>query len=240
MRPSGKHPNADYASHLARVVCLYDNAGEHFMPGQADGISSVTQHLGFSRAILFLFDPTQDPRFRARLRGHSKDPQLDEQSPTRRQETILAETAARVRQFAGLSSAEPINRPLLVVVPKADVWGALINLDLSTEPIVHSCIANGTLAGVDLDRIEGVSNLVREMMLEIAPELVAAAEEFSKKVVYIPTSALGNSPEMISGREGLWIRPSQIKPKWVTAPFLYMFARWTHDLIARVRWQKNG
>ena len=239
MRPSGKHPNADYASHLARVVCLYDNAGEHFNPDQDAASFSVTRHLGSSRVIIFLFDPTQDPRFRARIGAMSADPQLGDDAPTRRQETILVETAARVRKIAGLSAAQPVNRPLLVVVPKADVWGKLVDLDLSKEPIVPECVADRTLAGVDLDRVEGVSAIVREMLLGIAPEFVATAEEFSSNVVYIPISALGHSPQAIGGREGLWTRPNQIKPQWVTVPFLYMFARWTHDVIARVRWAKT-
>ncbi|HET6250079.1 MAG TPA: hypothetical protein VFE47_20480 [Tepidisphaeraceae bacterium] len=239
MRPSGKHPNADYAAHLARVVALYDNAGEHFDPGADSASTPLTRHLGFSRVLMFVYDLTQDPRFRARCRGLSADPQLDEQFPTRRQETILIETANRVRHFAGLPAGKPVNRPLVVVIPKADVWGKLADLDLSKEPIVANCVANQTLAGVDLDRVESVSKIVRKLLLGIAPEFVAGAEEFSSNVVYIPISALGISPEIIGGRPGLWVRPSQLKPQWVTVPFLYMFARWTHDVIARVRWQRN-
>ena len=235
MRPSGRHPNADSGTQSARVVCVYDNAGEHFSPGEDTATSPVTQHLGCSRVLMFLYDPTQDPRFRARFRGLSADPQLGEHAPTRRQETILIETATRIRQYAGLPSTQPIKRPLLVVVPKADVWGKLIDLDLSTEPIIPDSVAQGKLGGVDLNRIDAVSARVREMLLETAPEFVSTAEEFCSKVVYIPISALGSSPEVVPGREGLWIRPSQIRPRWVTVPFLYMFARWSHDVIGGVR-----
>ena len=235
MRPSGRHPNADIASTLARVVCLYDNAGEHFSPGQDTASSPATQHLGSSRVLMFLYDPTQDPRFRARCRGLSADPQLDEQTPTRRQETILREIAGRVREFAGLPATQQVGRPLLVVVPKADVWGPLVDLDLSHEPIVPNALAGGKVAGVDIGRIEGVSEIIREMLLETAPEFVATAEEFTSNVVYVPTSALGASPQTLGDRQGLWIRPAQIRPRWVTAPFLYMFARWSHDVIGGVR-----
>lgn len=235
MRPAGRHPNAEAAAQLARVVCVYDNAGEHFSPGEDTASSPVTQHLGSSRVLMFLYDPTQDPRLRARFRGLSADPQLGEHAPTRRQETILIETITRIRQFAGLPSTQPIKRPMLVVVPKADVWGRLIDLDLSTEPIIPESVAGGKLDGVDLDRIENVSAAVRKMLLETAPEFVSTAEELCSKVVYIPVSALGHSPEVVPSREGLWIRPSRVRPRWVTVPFLYMFARWSHDVIGGVR-----
>ena len=68
MQPQDGHPGGDPAR-LARMLCLYDNAGEHFQPGQDTATSPVTRHLARSRAILFLFDPTQDPRFRAVCRG---------------------------------------------------------------------------------------------------------------------------------------------------------------------------
>ena len=237
IRPAGRHPNAELAAHSTRVLCVYDNAGEHFSPGEDTTSSPVTQHLGASsRVLMFLYDPTQDPRFRAQFRGLSADPQLGDHTPTRRQETILIETITRLRQFAGLPATQPINRPLLVVIPKADVWGKLIDLDLSTEPIIPEAIAGGKLDGVDLDRVDRVSASVREMLLQkIAPEFISTAEELCKKVVYIPVSAMGGSPEVVPGREGLWIRPSQIKPRWVTVPFLYMFARWSHDVIGGVR-----
>jgi len=235
MLPSSQHPNAELAAQLARVVCVYDNAGEHFNPGEDVASSPVTQHLGRSRALMFLYDPTQDPRFRARCRGLSRDPQLEDGSPTRRQETVLLETVNRLRLYGGLASTQKLDRPMLVIVPKADVWSPLCGLDLTLEPIIPKAIADGTLDGVDVSRIEGVSTIVREMLLDTAPEFVLMAEDSCTHVIYIPISALGGSPEMRDGREGLWIRPSQIRPQWVTVPFLYMFARWSHDLIGGVQ-----
>lgn len=235
MLPMGRHPNAQHAAQLARVVCLYDNAGEHFDPGQDTASSPVTQHLGRSRVLMFLYDPTQDPRFRARCRELSRDPQLDDRAPTRRQETVLLEMLVRVRQYGGLSSTEKVDRPLVIIVPKADVWGPLCQLDLSREPIVLGAAAGGALDAVDVGRVEEISAIVREMLLEVAPEFVLAAESFCTNVVYIPVSALGGSPEMHEGSEALWIRPSRLRPEWVAVPFLYMFARWSHDLIAAAR-----
>ncbi|HET6249863.1 MAG TPA: hypothetical protein VFE47_19390 [Tepidisphaeraceae bacterium] len=238
LRPSGRHPNADAAARLSRVVCLYDNAGEHFSPGEDTTTSPVTQHLSKSRVLMFLYDPTQDPRFRARCQGASSDPQLGGTSPTRRQETILVEAATRIRQYNGLPNTKKHDRPLLVIVPKADVWGSLIDLDISIEPIIEGAVSGGVLDGVDLDRIEAVSTKVRGLLMEIAPEFVAAAEDFCSHVVYVPVSALGCSPELQEGKEGFWVRPGRIRPQWITVPMLYIFARWSRDLIGGVRPKK--
>lgn len=53
-----------------RLLVLYDNAGEHFLPGSTLG-TDATRHLAQSRVIMFLFDPTQDPRMRAVCQGRS-------------------------------------------------------------------------------------------------------------------------------------------------------------------------
>jgi len=228
------HPNAG-TEDAVRLLCLYDNAGEHFNPGEDAAASPVTQHLSRSRVVLFLYDPTQDPRFRALLRRQSSDPQLDERSSARRQETILVEAGARLRRFAALAPGETNRRPLIVVVPKADVWGNLIGLDLSTEPMVAGTAAGEFPVAVDVPRIEAVSAAIRELFAAEAPEFVAVAEPFSSHVIYIPTSALGRSPQVREGHPGLWIKPGEVRPRWVTAPILYMFAKWSHGLIHRVR-----
>ncbi len=234
MSPLRGHPQAG-AEDAARLICLYDNAGEHFDPGQDAASSPVTQHLSRSRVIMFLYDPTQDPRFRAALRGRSADPQLDERSTSRRQETILTEAASRLRRFAGLAPHEPNRRPLIVVVPKADVWGGLMGLDLSTEPMLAGAGADGRLAAVDTARVEQTSALVRDWLAIRAPEFVAAADAFSSHVLYVPVSALGCSPQVRDGREGLWVVPRDLRPRWVTVPVLYMLAKWSHGLIDRAR-----
>src|SRR5262249_38231646 len=45
LRPLDEHPNRQAVSKLSRAVCLYDNAGEHFLPGQDTASSPVTRHL---------------------------------------------------------------------------------------------------------------------------------------------------------------------------------------------------
>lgn len=235
LRPTGRHPNAGAATDLTRVLCMYDNAGEHFNPGEDTTTFPATRHLAKSRAMLFVFDPLQDPRFRTLCRAKSADPQLELGLTTRRQETVLIEAALRVRHYTGASAIQKSENPLIVVVAKADVWGPLVHLDLSTEPTVPNAVAQGVLDGVDLDRIEAVSEVMRTFLADTAPEFIAAVEDSFANVVYIPVSALGTSPMMRDDAPGLWVRPSQLRPMWVTVPLLYMFARWSHDLIGGVR-----
>ncbi len=234
VRPAPHHPHAKQVEQLGRVLCLYDNAGESFQPGKDTATSPVTQHLAKAKVLMFLFDPTQDPRFREKCRHFNHDPQLTAGRVVQRQETLLSEAAARVRRYANLPTGRRHDRPLLVIVPKSDIWGSLIDEDLVSEPILPGAVG-GLLAAVDVRRIERVSRKLRALLLKETPELVAAAEDFCQPVVYIPVSALGTSPEetpLPGGGTGLFIRPGKITPHWTAVPLLYLFAKWTTGLIA--------
>ena len=230
LRPTGRHPLVSHAEEQNRVICLYDNAGEHFQPGMDTAASPVTQHLAQSRVLMFLYDPTQDPRFREKCQALSTDPQLHGKSRSQRQETILTEAGLRIRSHAGLTAQQKHDRPLLVIVPKSDIWAPLVDVDITTPPLVHK--GDGIPARVDLLRIEKVSHRVRAMLVQHAPEFVAAAEDLCKYVTYIPVSALGHAPESDEKTGLLGIRPRDIKPRWASVPILYAFAKWTTGLIA--------
>jgi hypothetical protein len=234
IRPTTEHLHASRSEKVSRVICMYDNAGESYQPGKDTMVSPVTQHLAKSKVLMFLFDPTQDPRFREKCRAFSQDPQLTSGRGTQRQEILLSEAASRVRRYANLPPGKKHDRPLLVLVPKSDVWGPLLDEDLISEPIIPNAVA-GRLASVDVVRIERVSAKLRTLLLNETPELVAAAEDFCQHVVYIPISALGRSPEetaLPGGGKGLFIRPKDIVPRWSAVPVLYMFSKWTTGLIA--------
>lgn len=233
LRPTSEHFQIKSSDKISRVICLYDNAGESFQPGKDSHASPATQHLAKSRALMFLFDPTQDSRFREKCRNLSRDPQLAGGRGTQRQETLLIEMASRVRRYANLPPNKKHNWPLLVLVPKSDVWGSLLGEDVLTEPILPRT-GSGSLAAVDVKRIERVSQKLRALLLSETPEIVAAAEDFCQHVVYIPVSALGGSPEeseLPDGGKGLFVRPRNIAPHWATVPILYMFAKWTTGLV---------
>lgn len=234
--PGADHPRAALRARLGRIVCLYDNAGEHYNVGQDTALSPVTRHLSRSRVLMYLFDPTQDPRFRAQCKSFSMDPQIVAPMQTVRQETILSEAAIRYRKHASLSAYQKCDRPLLVLVAKSDIWAPLVpNEDLVNEPIMRDAEGGAHLAVLDLDRIERVSAALRKMLQQLTPEVVSIAEDFSDEVFYLPVSALGHSPEKYPDKNGLLIRPKDIHPRWVTIPLLYSYARWATGLIAGVR-----
>ena len=254
IRPQKGHSHAD-SPRLARMLCLYDNAGEHFQPGQDTASSPVTRHLARSRAVLFLFDPTQDPRFRAACRSSGEwGVESEERDGTilpasrsplpvapagrlSRQETILNEAAARIRRHAGLPSTAPYDRPLIVVLSKLDEWNHLLDTDRGGDP----WRTQANITGVDMDRIVHLSGLLRRILLHYCPETVAAAEAFARDVTYIAVSSLGPNirRDPVSGLPA--IRPAEIQPSWVTAPLLYAISRDSSRLIPRfVKRTKSG
>ncbi len=229
LKPLEDHPNYKAMSNLARAVCLYDNAGEHFLPGQDTASSPVTRHLALSRVLFFLFDPTQDPRFRRACAGKTDDPQMGDRARTTRQETILLEAADRIRRFTGLAQQARHPRPLVVVVTKYDAWSALLSRRVPDEPWSSTKFPN--LCGMDLESIEAVSSDVRSMLVQFTPEVVSAAEGFAENVVYIPASSLGQSPEVDAETGLLGIRPRDLRPVWAEVAFLYVMARWMDGII---------
>ncbi len=237
LHPGAMHPRAAKRARYGRIVCLYDNAGEHYNVGQDTALSPVTRHLSRSKVLMFLLDPTQDPRFRAKCKTISQDPQIVEPMQTVRQETILSEAAIRFRRHASLSAYQKCDRPLIVLVAKSDIWSPLLSdEDLVTEPIVHETAGkkSSDLAVLDMERIESVSKKVRQLLLTLTPEVVSTAEDFAEEVIYVPVSALGHSPEKYPEKNGLLIKPRDVHPHWVTIPLLYSYARWSTGLIAGV------
>lgn len=228
IHPGNDHPLANQRKRSGTILCLYDNAGEHYAVGQDTAFTPVTRHLPRAKVLMYLFDPTQDPRFRDRCKPISSDPQITDAIQTLRQENILAEAASRVRKHKGLSAYDRYDRPLLVLVAKSDIWGSLLDEDLTAEPILFS--QDAAPATLDLDRVHQVSRKLRALLLDIAPEIVTVAEDFCSDVTYIPVSA-GHSPERRDDNAGLLIRPRDINPHWVTVPVLYAFSRWQGGLI---------
>ena len=111
MWPMHNHPRFDRAHNIGRVVTLYDNAGEDYLPSADDSTSAAVRHLAMSQILVVLYDPTQDPRFRAECR--SRNPQLahglrpgsSQPSVILRQETILREAETRIRRYLKLSQS---------------------------------------------------------------------------------------------------------------------------------------
>ncbi|GIW76583.1 MAG: hypothetical protein KatS3mg104_1646 [Phycisphaerae bacterium] len=229
IRPLPEHLHYQQAKQISRVICMYDNAGEHFLPGSDNAGSMVTHHLARSRILMFMYDPTQDPRFRQRCLGFSKDPQLQKDTIVSRQEVTLTEASHRVRKSLGLSPTQKHKVPLIVIIPKYDVWASLLDVRLGDEPYIVS--SSGQTHLVDTEKVEFISNKVRHLLWNTVPDLVFAAEDFCETVIYIPCSATGCSPEIDESGQIFGLRPRHLKPQWVAVPFMYALARMSIDLV---------
>ena len=232
IQPQAGHPSGARSAELSRMLCLYDNAGEHFQPGQDTTASPVTHHLAHSRAILFLFDPTQDKRFRAACHGgRNPDVPAGRDNRLSRQETILNEAAARIRKLQGLSHHARYERPLVVVLSKFDEWSHLLGPPEKREPMKK----NGEMTGLDVDHVEALSRRLRGVLSHYCPETVAALESFASHVTYIAVSALGERMQLDPITRLPAIRPMDVEPYWVTVPLLYALSQVMPGLIPRVR-----
>lgn len=227
LQPQEHHPNYAAAPSVASVLCLYDNAGEHFRAGEDSTSTPVTRHLTQARLLLFLFDPTQDFRFRQLCRKPDGLSPGRNGSRSSRQEAVLVEATDRVRRALGLPQNVKHKRPLIVIVTKYDAWDHLLENRIRQEPWVET----GRLAGVDTDLVERRSSELRALLLRVCPEIVRRAEDFSQQVVYVPVSALGQSPVPDPRSRALVIRPRDIQPVWATVPLLYGMCRWMPGLI---------
>ena len=230
MQPREGHSRGDSAK-LARMLCLYDNAGEHFQPGQDTASSPVTRHLARSRAVMFLFDPTQDPRFRAACRGGLGVGAGAAQHAGRlsRQETILNEAAARIRRHAGLPHTAPVRpaagrRPLQArrVEPPArhrrqgDPW--------RTQDERHRRRHGSDRAPLGAAATDPPALLPRDRGRRRG---LRARRHLHRGQLAGP----GDPARPASGLPA--IRPADIQPTWVTVPLLYCISRASSRLIPR-------
>jgi hypothetical protein len=231
LTPADRHPNAATGEKLSRMLCVYDNAGEHFQPGMDTTHSQATRHLTQSRVLMFLFDPTQDQRFRERLQG--KDTSLPAGTFTSRQELVLLEVASRVRRLTNLPQSVRHPHPLFVLVTKYDVWSGLLGGKVITDDPWKT--TRQQIAGLDTERIGETSVQVRRLLMETCPELISAAEGFCDPVVYLPVSALGRKPMLDPATRRWTIRPRALRPIWAAVPMLYGLHRSLQGMISSLK-----
>jgi hypothetical protein len=233
LQPTKGHVNAEKAEIASRVLCIYDNAGESFLPGADTAMTPVTRHLARSGAIFFLFDPTQDVRFRKACEGRTQDPQMLPRTwllPREsfiRQETILTEATQRIRRFAGLSQTSRHDKPLFIIATKYDAWRTL----LPELPNPWVPLPNTSLYAIRWEAVHTVSAQLRALLQRLSPEIVGVAESFASQVIYLPVSATGCSPEVDPEKQTQGFRPRNLKPIWVEVPFIYLMSRWMAGLV---------
>jgi len=239
--PMPKHPMLQKANRTRQVICVYDNAGEHFLPGMDDITTPVTRHMGKSDVLLFIFDPTQDVRFRAACTEPVNDPQMNPtqggtKSETQsrihstRQETVLTNILTQIRNLSLLAPDEKIKIPLIIVLSKYDAWQQLCRGKFPPGKAPHErdpwkATTEKTLHVYNSDRVENYSQILRELFLDLIPNLVTQAETAVESVTYIAISATGGPPEFgepdEQGISPLCYRPVNVKPIWAEVPFLH-------------------
>ena len=244
MEPTAAHPKANQIAAIARSVCMYDNAGESFGAAATVESSRLTNHLEHCDLTLFLFDPTQHPRFREVAKDKSNDPQWTRQlKKVVLQNTLLDNAAARLRKLRGISLQERFNGPLVVVITKLDAWVKLLPAEnrkqlLSTD-YLPQIAAGSSMSVIRSDLVQVLSQTVRGLLRRLAPEIVSAAEGYSTDVTYIPVSATGVGVQPIAGASqseniSLGVRPKDIKPKWCELPLLVGLSKAKTQLVRAV------
>jgi hypothetical protein len=238
LQPRPEHPAADKSEKLSKVLCLYDNAGESFLPGKDTAANPVTRHMAQSRALFFVFDPTQDSRFQLQSDGHRV---AQQSARTFRQEPILQEAASRIRRYAGIPQTHKHQRPLIVILTKFDEWSALLGSSPPPSPWMGFDVPRHSkpdqtrrVTALDPAAVERQSRYAREALLKLTPEIVTAAEGFASEVIYIPVSAVGWKTEWSASTNQLAIRPADTEPHWATVPFVYALSRSVPGLIPTI------
>ncbi len=226
------HPRSGAIQKNGRSICLYDNAGEHFLPGAQTANSPGTRHMLVAKTLMFVFDPTQHSQIRKLCMGRTDDPQVGGNVSSFRQDLILSEATRRIRAESGLNQGQRDTRPLIVILTKYDVWSSAVKgPTLRADTVIQE--GPGGLCRLNTALLKSMSGVFRNMLVKLAPEIVSTAEAFSEDVTYIPVSALGWSPEEIpgsggaggNGRLSLGIRPREISPLWSEVPLLYAIHR---------------
>lgn len=227
--PASGHPNHEHKKTLRRVLCLYDNAGEHFLSGKDTRGAPGTRHMAESGYILFLFDPTQDPRWHAAMRALNPKSKMPVTPHAGRQEGVLREAALRIQRQRGMADGTKYDRPLLVILNKVDVWKPMLSKGDWKLPLKKTSYG---LQAIDMSAIIDYSDRLRTLLMKHIPELVYAAESFWERVFYLPASSLGVPPKFDDKGNAL-IRPQDIRPTFVTIPFLLGLSLVTQGLIPK-------
>ena len=129
---------------------------------------------------------------------------------------------------------EKYRQPLIVAIAKFDVLQQGLGIVPGKDDYLYYD-EDKLEYSLNLQNVTNMSFLLREKLLEIAPEFVSAVEGFSETVYFVPVSSFGCSPKVIGGNDGktaLGIIPGEMKPFWTEVPFLLHL--YLHGLIPGV------
>jgi hypothetical protein len=149
---------------------------------------------------------------------------------TTRQDTVLVNVLTQIRNLNFLPPQEKIKTPLIIVLSKYDAWqqlgrGKFPAGKAPQEGNPWRMTSDGTFNYYNSARVERYSLILRTMLLDLIPSLVASAESAAEKVTYSAVSATGGPPEFGEpdehGIRPLCYRPVNVKPIWAEVPFLH-------------------
>jgi hypothetical protein len=115
-----------------------------------------------------------------------------------------------------LRSGETIQTPVAFVVGKCDAWLHLLNGNSLQGPLGDGQI--------DLTILEENSKIVRELLYELCPAVVANAEALSSNVMFFAASSFGHTPLKIGPGEYV-PDPSSLQPTFVEVPLLWILSQ---------------
>jgi len=248
--PTDGHPAGPAAENVARVVCLFDNAGEHFQVG-GDRYNTVTGHLKDSQGLIFVFDPTQDQKFRAACRERSGDRQFTDVKVDT-QDVLYGNVMNRILALRGMQPTERVNVPLVIALTKFDAWSFLLNTKTLPPYWRDVPLPRGdgrTIRAFDPRTIQQVSKACRDLLERVAPHVLATIESRcdAAGITYVPVSATGGpaagktkatdwpfapSPPPPDGFD--YFLQKDIRPMWAEVPMLTLLQRCVPDLVPTV------
>ena len=195
---------------VERSMVVYDCAGEHFLPGADVHASLVTLHTLSADSILFLFDPSADPRMR---------PLLDRGSGTasnyaQMQDVLLAELASKSKKYMGNRGGRKLKQPLIFAISKADMLKKSLPMDVE----LYRKTESGKMA-LDVAALRQVSDQTEAFLDGLVPEVSSTARDISNDIWFLPVSSLGHNPM----NEG--VRPCDIHPIWAELPVVFTLAQ---------------
>ena len=212
------------ASRDETSIVLYDNAGEHFEPGIDIHDSPGAMHVANSAGLLFLFDPTANARFKAKLIGVD-DPQLAIKGRVDQQDSILSEMESRIKRVLGLAPSQRIATPLAFVVGKCDTWEFLLSSPL--EPVLSA-------GKLNLEAVRRNSDRVRTVLVSLCPGLVATAESLASEICYFAVTSFGHQPTVLTtgpNKGRIAPDPQRLAPAHVEEPVYWLLHRSSPELL---------
>lgn len=243
--PSVGHPEEARADQMARVVCLYDNAGEHYQ-ASSDNLSLVTSHLKNAEGLIFVFDPTQDQAFRAACRAESKDPQFHG-AVVDTQDILYGNVMNRILSLRGMSPTARVRTPLVVALTKFDAWSFLMETPELPDLFRDVSLPDGASAAFfDAEGLQAVSQACRRMLSRVAPQVLATIESRCEPsgIYYLPVTATGGPREGKTDSQKWPFLPEQppndgldyflhgkVQPRWAEVPMLALLHRAAPQLL---------